>query len=79
MKQKDWLIIAVVVIIAATLSIVLSGKLFAPPKKEKVEVIGAIQTDFPELDTKYFNASSVNPTQLIQIGNNSNALPFKNN
>ncbi len=78
MKQKDIATIIIAVVISAGISFFLSGKVFAPPKArmQNVEVIPSITNDFPTPDTKYFNSSSIDPTQLIQIGNNNNNNPF---
>lgn len=78
MKQKDLVTIIVVVAISAVLSLVVSSQFISSPKKRvtKVEVVQPITADFPEPNKKYFNEKSVNPTQLITIGNNANQTPF---
>ena len=83
MKQKDIATILVIAFISAIFSILLSGKLFDSPKgrSTQVEVVQKITPDFPTPSTdpkfkKYFNEQSVNPTKLIQIGDNSNTKPF---
>ncbi len=70
MKQKDIILIIVIVFISGTLSFFVSKKLFAKPKDRSVEVkiVEAINTDFNKPDQKYFNEESINPTQIIQIG-----------
>lgn len=80
MKQKDIALIIIIVFISAIISIFVSKALIVPQKnrQQKVEVVGAITSDFPTPDNKYFNQSSVDPTQLIIIGNNSNPQPFNN-
>lgn len=85
MKQKDLIIIGLVAFITAILSIVLSGVLFGSPKKNpiKVPVVDKISSNFPspQNDDNYkvfFNDKALNPTQLIQIGGNSNNTPFQN-
>ena len=79
MKQKDIALIAVIVIISTTLSIFISKAIIVPPKnrEQKVEVVGAINSDFPEPDSKHLNPSAVNPTRRITIGTNTNPDPFK--
>ncbi len=79
MKQKDLILIIAVAVVAGVFSVVLAKFLFATPgdRQQKVEVVDAISTDFPAPDTKYFNTSSINPTRLIQIAQNSNQAPFK--
>ena len=78
MKQKDLTTIIVVVIISAVFSIILSSQFISSPEKRstKVEVIAPITADFPIPNKKYFNEKSINPTQLITIGNNDNQKPF---
>lgn len=78
MKQKDIALIAVIVIISGMLSFFVSHLLFAPPKnrQQKVEVVDLITTDFSLPSNKYFNTQSIDPTQLILIGNSSNLTPF---
>ncbi|MES2971659.1 MAG: hypothetical protein V4702_05030 [Patescibacteria group bacterium] len=79
MKQKDIILIIVVVFISGVLSLVLSNMLISSPKnrQEKVEVVEAISSDFTQPDKKYFNANSIDPTQIIRIGENNNNQPFK--
>lgn len=78
MKQKDFLLIAVVVIISGVIAMVISGKIISAPKnrQQEVEVITPISADFNDPDKRYFNAESIDPTQLIQIGSGSNTKPF---
>jgi hypothetical protein len=77
-KQKDLTLIIGIAIVSAILSLVISGKLFASPKdrQQQVQTIQAISTNFPTPSSKYFNSGSIDPTQLIQIGNNANQTPF---
>lgn len=78
MKQKDIFTIVVVVFISGVLSIIISTLFISPSKKRSttVEVVDKITADFPVPNKKYFNAQSINPTQLITIGNNANTKPF---
>lgn len=80
MKQKDILLIVVICIVAGIISFVLSGMLFVTPtnRQQKVEKAPVITAQFSTPDNHYFNASSVNPTQNIQIGGSSNPAPFGN-
>jgi hypothetical protein len=57
----------------------LSKLLFAKPqnRKQQVEVVQAISSEFATPNSRYFNPSSIDPTQQIQIGNNSNPDPFR--
>jgi hypothetical protein len=78
MKQKDIALIIVIVFVSAVFSLVLSNMLITSPKhrQQQVEVVSPITSAFDTPDAKYFNGQSVDPTQLIQIGGNSNPDPF---
>lgn len=79
MKQKDIALIAAVVIFSAVLSILVARFVFAKPsnQKQKAEVVQPISADFAQPDEKYFNKESVNATEPIRIGDNSNPDPFR--
>lgn len=80
MKQKDVALIAVVVIVSGLFSYIACSK-FIPntkPKVEKAEVVDPIVATFNVPDQTYFNAQSVNPSRLIQIGGSPNTTPFAN-
>lgn len=79
MKQKDLALILIVVFISAMLSFVASNFFFASPKnrQEKVPTVEPITADFQQPDKKYFNSDSIDPTQIIKIGDSSNNQPFK--
>lgn len=80
MKQKDIALFAVIAIISAVVSVLLSGIIITPNKDkvQKSEVVDAISARFdpPANNDKFFNTNSVNPTKLIQIGDNGNSKPF---
>ncbi|MGF7228511.1 MAG: hypothetical protein ACQR33_00815 [Candidatus Saccharibacteria bacterium] len=78
MKQKDIALIIIIVFISGIASFFISNLLFASPsnRQQKVEVVEAITPDFPTPSSKYFNNQSIDPTQLIQIGNSTNPDPF---
>jgi hypothetical protein len=80
MKQKDIALFVVVAIVSGVLSVLLSGILITPKKDkvQKAEIVDPISAEFntPPQDSKYFNKDSVNPTKLIQIGDNTNQVPF---
>lgn len=78
MKQKDIALIIVIVAVSGVVSFLASGWIFAKPadRQQKAEVVDVITSDFPLPDTKYFNPNSVDPTQLIQIGDSNNPNPF---
>lgn len=70
MKQKDIIVIIVVVFIAGLASYFISTKLFVKKgdTEQKAKVVEKISTDFNPPSNKYFNKQSVNPTQKINIG-----------
>ncbi len=78
MKQKDIIIIIVVVFISGVASFFISNALFSSPQKRtvEVEVVEPISTEFKTPDPQYFNSKSIDPTKLIQIGNQDNQQPF---
>lgn len=79
MKQRDSILIIVVVGISAVVSILLSRWLFASPKarQQQVQVVSAISPTFnTSTITTYINNKSYDPTQLIQIGTTTNPNPF---
>ncbi len=72
MKQKDIALILVIVFVSGMISFVASNKFISPPKHdEKAAQVEAITADFKEPDIRYFNDQSINPTQLITIGDNA--------
>lgn len=78
MKQKDIALIAFIVGFSAIVSIFISNALISSPKnrQEKVEVVEKIDPVFPTPDSKYFNKNALDPTELIEIDNNSNKTPI---
>ncbi len=80
MKQKDIALFVVVGIVSAVFSVVLSNFFIAPDsnKQQQAEVVDPISAEFsvPATDNKYFNKDAINPTKLIQIGDNPNNVPF---
>lgn len=81
MKQKDIVLIIVIVLISGALSLLISKKVFSTPasRQEKVEVVEPIVADFnkPTDKDKHLNRASINPTRIIKIGENNNQQPFK--
>jgi hypothetical protein len=78
-KQKDIALILVVVFISGLLSFFISDWLIGDPESQQMEaeVIDMISADFTEPDIRHFNAQSINPTQLIRIGDEQgNQSPF---
>ena len=74
MKQKTIMTIIVTSILSVIFAFVISNYLFRSPKnrQQKTEVVQKITTDFNAPDKTYFNAQSINPTQIIKIGDNNN-------
>jgi hypothetical protein len=78
MKQKDIALIIVIVFVSAVVSLFLSKIIFVTPKNRQaqVEIVQPITSNFPQPDNRYFNSNSFDPTQLINVGQNSNTNPF---
>ncbi len=78
MKQKDIAMIIAIAAVSGVLSLVLARMVFATPssRQQKVETVEAISTEFTPPSNQFFNTQSIDPTQLIQIGDNSNNAPF---
>lgn len=78
MKKNDIGIIIAVAIFAGVVSLLASNFLFTPQstKDLRAQKIDAIESSFNQPDKRYFNQESINPTQLIQIGDSPNAQPF---
>jgi hypothetical protein len=78
MRKKDITTVIAIVILASIISFSISNILFnkSQTKKEQVEVVQAISSDFVKPDSKYFNSNSLNPTRTITIGDTSNPKPF---
>lgn len=80
MKQKDIAMFAVIAIVSAVISVLLSGILITPKKDkiQKAEVVEPISAKFetPSKSDQFFNKNSINPTKLIEIGDNSNPNLF---
>lgn len=83
MQKKDLPLLVGVMIIAAIFSTILANLIFTSPKhrNEKVPIVKAISSDFPDVqnETPYksiFNKDALDPTQLIQIGTSQNNTPF---
>lgn len=77
MKQKDIVLIISIAAVSVVISFVVSNKIFVTPsnRAQEVQVVDPITDAFPMPDDKYFNASSINPTQDLQ-GTDSNDNPF---
>lgn len=78
MKQKDIVLIIVVVFFSSVFSLILSSLFISSPKNRRtqVEVVDKIDPAFTQPDKTYFNADSIDPTKNIRIGDNLNSDPF---
>lgn len=78
MKQNDVVLILVISFISLIIGIFTSNLLFSSNSKRQIksDVVTAIKPEFNAPDTKYFNSNSIDPTQIIRIGDNSNQTPF---
>lgn len=77
MKQKDIALILVIVFISGVVSFLVSRTFIAPErKKHEVAVVEPITPEFVQPSEKYFNANSINPTQLIKIQEHQHPRPF---
>lgn len=78
MKQKDIVLIIVVVFVSGVFSLILSSLFINSPKNRKtqVEVVDKIDAEFTQPDKTYFNPNSIDPTQNIRIGDDLNPDPF---
>lgn len=76
MKQKDIALIAILAIISAAVSIFISTKIFVTPKdrQQKVEVIDPISAEMNQVDKRYFNGDSINPTKNTQLDGTNQTL-----
>jgi hypothetical protein len=81
MKQKDLVLILVVVFFSGILSLVVSRMIIASPDnlQQEVEIVQPITAKFENPDDRFFNRQSYDPTQLITIGQDQNSNPFSAN
>jgi len=77
-KQKDIALILVITFVSGIASFLVSGWLFGKPadRQQKAEIVDVITSDFSLPDSRYFNNTAIDPTQLIQIGDANNPNPF---
>lgn len=76
MKQQDIAILIVVAFVSAVISFLLSAKFISSKGEIEVESVTPITAEFKTPNPKYFNAQSVNPSALVEIGNSTNPNPF---
>lgn len=80
MKQKDLAVVIGAGVVSAIFAFLITGKFIftAKDRQQKVEVVTPITSEFNLPSKAVFNTDAINPTQLIQIGPNSNNQPFAN-
>lgn len=78
MKQKDVALIILVVFFSAVISFFVSKLIFTSSSERSLtaEVVEPIDPSFQQPDNAFFNSKSINPTQLIKIGDSKNNQPF---
>lgn len=78
MKEKDIILIIVIAFVSGVASFFLSNAIITNDanRSTEVEVVEEISPNLTEPDSRYFNAQSQNPTQLIQIGDGDNPQPL---
>ena len=78
MKQKDIAIIIAVAGFSTIVAFALANSILVGPKNRQaqVKVLDSISSTFPPADSRYYNTSSIDPTQTVQIGDTTNSQPF---
>ncbi len=77
MKQKDLILIIVIVFISSIISLVVSKTIFGGAKAvQSAEVVEPITSEFKKPNPKYFNDKAFDPTLIIKIGTSNSADPF---
>jgi hypothetical protein len=77
MKQKDVVVIVIVVVVSGIFSVLISNVfLKSSINSQTAEVVQPINSTFDQPSPTYFNSNSINPTQIIKISNYNNPNPF---
>lgn len=78
MKQKDVALIIIIIAFSGIISLLISTKIFVTPsnRQQQVQTVDVIDSSFQKPSEKYFNKDSIDPVQLVQIGDNNNQNPF---
>lgn len=81
MKRKDLIVIISAAVLSGVFALLISTMFISSDqnRSQQAEVVEPITADFPEPDKKYFNGESIDPTQLIRIGESTNPSPFNGN
>lgn len=77
-KQSDIALIILVSGLSLVASFVIGNAVINTDKNRtaQIEVVTAITSNFSEPSNKIFNENAINPTELIQIGENQVDKPF---
>ncbi len=80
-KQSDVAMIILVTAISLLAAYMLGGAIINSPEHRStpVEIAVPIISEFPEPDDAIFNDNSINPTELIKIGDQNSSSPFQGN
>lgn len=78
MKQKDILVVIVVIVFSVIVSYLVAAKFISTPsnRQQNVQQVGSISSQFSTPSSKYFNDGSIDPSELVQTGNQQNQTPF---
>lgn len=79
MKQKDVAALILVVAFSLAASWFVFNALISPDsaRSTEVEVVTAIDAEFPQPDSDIFAEGYLNPTELIRIGESNSENPFQ--
>lgn len=77
MKQKDIAVVIAVAGFAGLISFFVANKIFVTDenRQQKYQVVDDIEAEMNPMDTRYFNADSINPTRNTSDAG-SNQAPF---
>jgi len=77
MKPRDFALIGGAIVLGIIVSIFVSKAVFVNSNSsQSVDVVPYLSASIPTPSKQYFNSKSIDPTQFIRIGNNSNQNPF---
>jgi hypothetical protein len=78
MKKNDITLIVGTMLFGAVLAVLVTSVILSNSisTQQRVQVVNTINTSFQPPSNQYLNSSSIDPTLLVKIGNNSNTAPF---
>jgi hypothetical protein len=76
MKQDNYLILLVILVISIILAVTIPKTIFNKGSLTTVEEVPIIRSYFPKLSSQYFNKSSIDLSPYVQLSNNNNKQPF---